>query len=145
MTRETSTAAYHQILAEGLIKGLQLEVYEYLFSHGPATQMEVCRGIRHPSRQDRSYMPRFAELERMGVIKTMRTRFCKITGREVLEWDVTDALPTRDKKARKAIYRHWCDRCDRSFDQKPQTHKIIADDLFSPICMGTVTKWKKCG
>lgn len=92
MIRDTSIEVYHKIKDEGLLSKLRFEVYSTLFEHGPLTQMETCRKIRGP-RQDRSYMPRFAELERMGVVRTIGERACRITQRNVLLWDVTKNLP----------------------------------------------------
>ena len=34
----------------------------------------------------------------MGVIYEVRTRECSITGKNVIEWDLTDKLPTKIKK-----------------------------------------------
>lgn len=93
--RQTSINAYRAIESEKLLKGLQWLVYKTLFESGPLTQMECCRLINSSSVQDRSLMPRFAELERVGVITPIGGRQCRITKREVLLWDVTDKLPVK--------------------------------------------------
>ena len=98
MIRDTSIAVYHQIKDENLLSRLRWEVYDCLYHHGPLTQMETCRKLNNPNRQDRSYMPRFAELHNMGVIKEVGQRVCSITGREVLLWDVTNSLPRKLEK-----------------------------------------------
>jgi hypothetical protein len=50
-----------------------------------------------------SLSTRFSELERFGVIKIIRTRPCKETGRLSLEWDVTQHLPIIPKKKQKQM------------------------------------------
>ena len=44
-------------------------------------------------------MPRFAELKDLGVITDIGKRECTITGRTVLEWDITGDLPVNKSKA----------------------------------------------
>lgn len=95
MSRETSIAVYQQIEAQGLLSKRRFEVYSYLFNNGPATQMETTKVLcKDGLITQHSYTPRFAELEKMGVIKIVGERTCTVTGRNVLSWDVTDSLPT---------------------------------------------------
>lgn len=108
MRRQTSSDTYHAIKDNGLLSDLRFRVYDILYHHGPLTQMESCRKNDEPGIQDRSLMPRFAELERFGVIRAIRERPCSITGRMVLEWDVTDKLPVKFDKE----IRHKCKACD---------------------------------
>lgn len=98
--RKTSAETYRQIESEGLLSGLRMIVYKTLYHHGPLTQMELCRKVGSDSIQDRSLMPRFAELEDMKCIAPFNERVCNVTGRKVLEWDVTEKLPTKTKKER---------------------------------------------
>jgi hypothetical protein len=106
MTRSTSIAVYRQIESEGLLSPVRWDVYKTLFHHGPLTQMETCRLIKG-IRQDRTYMPRFAELIRMGVLQEIGEKQCSITGRIVILWDVTNQLPRKltkiVRKTRKQI------------------------------------------
>lgn len=95
MTRQTSAETYYKIEQDGLLKGLRLEVYRALFKNGPMTQMETCRAINNPSIQDRSLMPRFAELKQMGVISEVKERPCRITKRNTIEWAITENLPIK--------------------------------------------------
>lgn len=95
MTRQTSISAYHKAVETGLLSGLRLEIYTCLSKHGPSTQMEVCRKINNPGRQDRSYMPRFAELEKMGVITTIGEKICSVTKNKVLQWGITNNIPKK--------------------------------------------------
>lgn len=92
--RETSKRAYYTIENEGLLTKVRLHVYQTLFHYGPLTQMETCRTIDDKNRQDRTFMPRFAELRNMGVIVEIGEKICSITGRNVILWDVTKKLPT---------------------------------------------------
>lgn len=52
--------------------------------------------------------PRFADLERRGVISARNKRPCKITGNNVLSWDVTKNLPIEVKKKQ----RIKCEQCN---------------------------------
>lgn len=94
MARDTSIEVYRRIEAEGLIQGLRWDVYRALYEYGPMTQMETCRRIGG-GRQDRSYMPRFAELKRQGSIVETRKRKCMVTSREVYEWKTTNEIPKK--------------------------------------------------
>lgn len=95
MIRKTSIDTYHAIKNEGLLEGLLWITWEALYLHGPATQNETCRIIANPQIQDRSIMPRFAQLKKLGVIEEVGSRPCTVTGREVIVWDVTNNLPRK--------------------------------------------------
>lgn len=95
--RETSIEVYRQVEAEGLLTGLRSEVYKTLFHYGPLTQGECWkRYFGHRQRHD--IAPRFAELEKRGVIKIVDKRPCGVTGRVVYAWDVTKDLPSAEEK-----------------------------------------------
>lgn len=100
MTRRTSIEVYQKIKSEGLLSALRFTVYECLFNYGPLSQMETCKyiGSKH---QDRSIMPRFAELEKIGAIESIGEKKCSVTGRNVLIWDVTDRIPKKLIKEQK--------------------------------------------
>lgn len=95
MIRQTSINVYRQIEAEGLLSKRRWEVYNHLYKHGPLTQREAVNQISNKYAAERSYTPRFAELEKMLVIRSVGERVCSITGRQVLIWDVTDKLPKK--------------------------------------------------
>ena len=117
MIRDTSIEVYHQIEAEGLLSALRFDVYKCLFHNGPLTQMETCRKMAS-IRQDRSIMPRFAELEKMGVIKIVGEKECSVTGRKVYTWDVTKNLPLKLEKP----VRHECKSCGgKGYFEETQT------------------------
>lgn len=105
MIRQTSIEVYKQIEAEGLLSKRRFEIYRCVFNNGPLTQMEAAR---FTGLLDHSVTPRFAELERQGVITTVGERKCSITGRRVLIWDVTDRLPSKFEKPKRTKCKH-CD------------------------------------
>ena len=95
--RQTSRAVYHQIKANGLLSQRRWEVYDWLFHNGPATGREAIRGARAADRgpvisQTRA---RLTELRDMGVVEEVGTTTDKVTGHEVILWDVTNKLPTK--------------------------------------------------
>ena len=91
-TRSTSSQAWKQINEQGLLPKMRLDVYNWIYSNGPATAREIERGTnRHANK-------RLSELRLQGVIQETRTRICNVTGRSVIEWDVTDSLPRSWKR-----------------------------------------------
>ena len=92
MRTSTSLAAYNTLKTNGFLTGIQSKVYDALFNHGPLTQGEVWNEHLNDY-QRHSIAPRFAELEKMGVIRTVGERKCALTGVMALEWDVTDHVP----------------------------------------------------
>lgn len=139
MIRQTSIDTYIQIKENGLLSSLRFEIYDCLYMHGPMTQMETCRKLGS-FRQDRSIMPRFAEMEKAGVIKTTGTRLCTVTKREVLLWDCTDKLPMKFiQKRRKTYYVEAVQRADGSWYastngclEKTHKAKLIILDKITP-------------
>jgi hypothetical protein len=101
MTRDTSIMAYNQIRESGLLTKLRWQVYECLFQHGPLGQNELLIELGTPHFKKDSIKPRFAELEKFGVIREVGKRPCRITGREVIIWDVTSNLPQKNLKPTK--------------------------------------------
>ena len=128
MTRKTSIDVYHQIESEGLLSKRRLEVYRVLAFYGPLTQMEVCRKINNPHVQDRSYMPRFAELKKMEAIEEIGERKCKVTSRNVLLWDTTKKLPKKLDKEVKMTRREL----EEKYDKLRQTMIGIWKDKRTP-------------
>ena len=93
MTRRTSIQAYREIEANGLLGQLQFDVYRVLYEKGPCTQGEVAAELG----LDKSIAtPRFAELERRGVIEFLRERPCRISNKKCREYDVTDLVPLKE-------------------------------------------------
>lgn len=109
MTRETSIEAYKQIKSEGLLSRLRMEVYSYLFEHGPCTANQIhvalVRGNRGASG---SFSGRLSELLRLGVVSERGKVVCPISGRKVILWDVTPHIPKNPSKSD----RIKCSYCD---------------------------------
>jgi hypothetical protein len=91
--RITSLEAYNTLHTKGFLTGLQAKVYDVLYNNGPLTQGEAWNEYL-VDYQRHSVDPRFAELQKMGVIATIGTRPCRLTGQKCIEWDVTDHIPT---------------------------------------------------
>jgi len=97
-TRQTSIDCYNEIRANGLLSKRRLEVYEAILKNAPCTTNEALKDIYSGSHGVGS---RTTELRDVGVIYEVRTRSCRITGRNVIEWDLTDRLPINIKKTNK--------------------------------------------
>ncbi len=96
-TRQTSIDCYRQIKSEGLLSKRRLQVYESIFNYAPCTASEVFNDKNLKTNQS----GRFTELRDLGVIYEKGERLCKVTGRNVIEWDLTDRLPVNIKKSNK--------------------------------------------
>lgn len=94
MTQQTSTDVYNEIKNKGLLTHLRWEVYNCLYTNGPLTQAETSRIIGNHG-ENQGITPRFAELQRMGVIRKIGKRRCTVTGYTVFEWGLTDQLPQK--------------------------------------------------
>ena len=107
-TRQTSIDTYNQILAEGLLSKKRLEVFEAIMKNATCTTNEATKDLPSGSYGIGS---RTTELRKLGVIYERCVRKCKETGRNVIEWDLTDKLPkdvklssnTKQQRAAKAI------------------------------------------
>ncbi len=98
--RQTSIDVYNEIKNSGLLSKLRFEVYDALFQAGPMTAQETWHYLRDQAARNgqakiNGITPRFSELLRSGVIKTVGTAKCKITGRNCTVWEVTDQLPMK--------------------------------------------------
>lgn len=99
-TRQTSIDCYNQIRENGLLSKRRLEVYEALLSTAPCTSSEAIRNAKTTFGVF-GVSSRFTELRDLGVIYEKDVRPCKVTGRNVIEWDLTDRLPLTLKKSNK--------------------------------------------
>lgn len=71
-----------------------MEVYETLYYSAPCTSSEAIRNAKTTFGVF-GVSSRFTELRDLGVIYEKQIRKCKITGRKVIEWDLTDNLPVK--------------------------------------------------
>jgi len=99
-TRQTSIDCYNKIKQEGLLSKRRLEVYEALLSSAPCTSTEAIRNAK-TTFGIFGVSSRFTELRDLGVIYERGEKQCSITGRNVIEWDLTDRLPINIKKTNK--------------------------------------------
>ena len=92
--RQTSIDCFIKIKQEGLLSKRRLEVYEAILKNAPCTTNEALKDIHSGSHGVGS---RTTELRDAGVIYEKDVRPCNITGRNVIEWDLTDKLPFKTK------------------------------------------------
>jgi hypothetical protein len=97
-TRQTSIDCYNKIKQEGLLSKRRLEVYEAILKNAPCTTNEALKDVHSGSHGVGS---RTTELRDAGVIYEKDVRPCRETGRNVIEWDLTDRLPVNIKNPNK--------------------------------------------
>jgi hypothetical protein len=90
--RETSLEAYWTIRREGLLPRARFEVYERIAQRGPLTGAEIDEQLRVGGGRGHGHK-RLPELRRLGCIREVETRICRVTGRRAIAWAVTGRLP----------------------------------------------------
>lgn len=95
MVRQTSIDCFEQIRSTGVVSQRRLEVLEAISRTCPCTTSEATRAI---STSSFGIGSRFTELREMGVIYEVGTRKCRVTDRNVIEWDLTGNMPVKYKK-----------------------------------------------
>ena len=98
-TRQTSIDCYNEIKANGLLSKTRLQVYLAILKNAPCSSGEAFATMTTKENQISQSRARFTELRRLGVIYEKSVRPCKVTGRNVIEWDLTDRLPVNIKKS----------------------------------------------
>jgi hypothetical protein len=97
VTRETSIKAYHEALASGLISERRAQCLKIVAEHGPITSNEAFNILKaelgRSFRFDSNTRARFTELRQQDVIYERQTRPCLITGKTVIEWEMTLRRP----------------------------------------------------
>ena len=99
-TRKTSIECFNKIKQEGLLSKRRFEVYEALYTSAPCTSSEAIRNAKTTFGVF-GVSSRFTELRDLGVIYEKGEKQCTITGRNVIEWDLTDKLPVNFKNKNK--------------------------------------------
>jgi hypothetical protein len=94
--RQTSIDCYNIIKSNGLLSKRRLEVFEALIKIAPCTATELQKSMDFDN-GGRDCMKRISELRDLGVIYEKRERSCSITSKNVIEWDLTDKLPLKEK------------------------------------------------
>ena len=106
-TRQTSIDCYNEIKANGLLSKTRLQVYIAILKNAPCTSGEAFATMTTKENQISQSRARFTELRQLGVIYEKGIRKCRVTGRNVIEWDLTDRLPidfkTRIKQKNKKL------------------------------------------
>ena len=98
--RQTSIDCYNEIKKEGLLKNRRLEVFEAIYQAAPCTSAEaymIMNKDKPKSNLISQSRARFTELRELGVIYEKGIKKCTVTGRNVIEWDLTDKLPIKIK------------------------------------------------
>jgi hypothetical protein len=97
----TSSAAYFQIEANGLLSRMRWIVYNDLAVNGPSTAGEVTSRLIGAHVGNPSYHRRLSELEELKVAHRTGTRPCSVTGYDAEIWEVIpNALPQGKIKPR---------------------------------------------
>lgn len=94
--RQTSIDCYNNIKANGLLSKRRLEVLETILQSAPCTSSEAIRNAKVTFGVF-GVSSRFTELRDLGVIYEKGIKKCTVTGRNVIEWDLTDKLPLKEK------------------------------------------------
>ena len=133
-TRQTSIECFNQIKLEGLLSARRLQVYEAIFKNAPCTTNEALKDVHSGSHGVGS---RTSELRDAGVIYEKDIRPCKVTGRNVIEWDLTDRLPVnlknpnKTKKQRLNAALNSLRELYKNKDSTNEDWKIVADLINS--------------
>ena len=97
-TRQTSIDCYNEIKNSNLLAQRRFETFNAIFKSAPCTRQEALEHT-NPFNALSLSAARFTELRRLGVIYEVKTRECRVTGRNVIEWDLTDRLPIKIKSS----------------------------------------------
>lgn len=129
-TRQTSIDCYNQIKTNGLLAKRRLETYEAIFKSAPCTRQEALQHTNFVNPLSLSAV-RFTELRRLGVIYEKGIRKCRVTGRNVIEWDLTDRLPIIFKNKKQT--------------KKQKINNVIncLRELYKNRNVSTAEDWKK--
>ena len=100
-TRQTSIDCYNEIKEKGLLSNMRFKVYEAILRKAPCTSGEAFATMTTKENQISQSRARFTELRELGVIYEKGEKQCSITGRNVIEWDLTDRLPVSIKNPNK--------------------------------------------
>jgi hypothetical protein len=100
-TRQTSIDCYNEIKANGLLSKKRLQVYVAILKNAPCTSGEAFATMITKENQISQSRARFTELRELGVIYEKGNRKCRVTGKNVIEWDLTDKLPINFKNNNK--------------------------------------------
>lgn len=123
IVRTTSREVYKKLIEEGLLPPMRAKVYENLFHHGPMTRNEIAANI---DMVPNDCSTRLRELRDARRVREVGEDICRVTGRMVILYDVTDELgqtpaPQRGRK-RKEVTITSCSECpmlQEDYDEDP--------------------------
>ena len=93
-TRQTSIDCYNEIKANGLLSKRRLQAYQCMLNLSPCTAGELEKEFNEKYGL-RGVWKLLSQLRDMGVVKEVGERDCRITKRNVIEWDLTEIVPLR--------------------------------------------------
>ena len=131
-TRQTSIDCYNEIKANGLLSKTRLQVYLAILKNAPCSSGEAFATMTTKENQISQSRARFTELRELGVIYEKGEKQCSITGRNVIEWDLTDRLPVNIKKTNKT-------KKQRTNDALNSLRELYVDSSFNT---STDEDWK---
>ena len=98
MARQTSIDCYNQIKAQGLLSKLRLATHYAMLYASPCTAGELQSYIDKNQIKVKHAWKLLSQLRDLGVVYEKDERKCNVTGRVVIEWDLTDKLPIKPAK-----------------------------------------------
>lgn len=98
MARQTSINCYNQIKAQGLLSKLRLATHYAMLYASPCTAGELQSYIDNNQIKVKHAWKLLSQLRDLGVVYEKDERKCNVTGRVVIEWDLTDKLPIKPAK-----------------------------------------------
>jgi len=87
MARTTSITAYNNLKKTKALSKRRWTVYRYIYKNGPLLQTDLKHKLNDVTH---SLVPRFAELDKMGLIHGVGHAVSEDTGKTGILWDVTD-------------------------------------------------------
>ena len=93
--RQTSINCYNQIKAQGLLSKLRLATHYAMLYSAPCTAGELQSYIDKNGIKVKHAWKLLSQLRDLGVVYEKDERKCNVTGRVVIEWDLTDNLPIK--------------------------------------------------
>ena len=112
--KQTSLEAYDAIKANGTLSQMRFRAYSIVRFYGPITGLEL--NMKGTGTQRHSLHKRLSELEALGIVEVVGNRRCRVTGRKVEEWDITDEVPASFVLEKKATRAELVDMLRRSED-----------------------------
>ena len=98
MQYKVTINCYNQIKAQGLLSKLRLATHYAMLYASPCTAGELQSYIDKNQIKVKHAWKLLSQLRDLGVVYEKDERKCNVTGRVVIEWDLTDKLPIKPGK-----------------------------------------------